>query len=63
MIAVMALPNLRAAWNYDPNAPGNIAYRDVPFTVRFEYAVMYLGLAAVLAMMAYSVHASLSLAR
>ena len=63
MIAVMALPNLRAAWNYNPNAPENIAYRDVSFAVRVKYGVLYLGLAAVLAMMAYSVHASLSLAR
>ncbi len=63
LIAVMALPNLRAAWNYDPNAPANAAYRSVPFNVRFEYAVLYLGLAAVLAMMAYSVHGGLSLAR
>lgn len=62
LIAVMALPNLRAAWNYDPNAPENLAYRDVPFSVRFEYGVLYLGLAAVLALMAYSVHASLSMA-
>ena len=63
LIGVMALPNLRAAWNYNPNLPENVAYRSVPLRVRFEYAVLYLGLAAVLAMMAYSVHSGLSLAR
>jgi Zn-dependent protease len=63
LIAAMALPNLRAAWNYDPNAPQNIAYRDVPLAVRIQYGVLYLGLAAILAMMAFSVHAGLTLAR
>ena len=63
LIAIIALPNLRAAWNYNPEAPENRLYRNVPNAVRVEYGVMYLGLAAVLAVMTYSVHASLSLAR
>jgi Zn-dependent protease len=60
MIGILALPNLRAAWNYDADAPENRAYRDVPASVRVEYAILYLGLAAVLALMAFSVHESLS---
>ena len=60
MIGILALPNLRAAWNYDANAPQNRAYRDVPTSVRVEYAVLYLGLAAVLALMTYSVHQGLA---
>ena len=63
LIAAMALPNLRAAWNYNPGAPENIAYRDVPLAVRIQYGVLYLGLAAILAMMAFSVHTGLTLAR
>jgi Zn-dependent protease len=63
LIAVMALPKLKEAWRYDPEAPEAVAYRSVPATTRYEYAVMYLGLAAVLAMMAYSVHGGLALAQ
>jgi len=60
MIGILALPNLRAAWNYDANAPQNRAYRDVSASVRVEYAILYLGLAAVLALMTYSVHQGLA---
>jgi Zn-dependent protease len=63
LIGIMALPNLRAAWRYDPNSPDAVRYRDVSDTVKFEYAVLYLGLAAVLAMMSYHVHEGLQHAR
>ena len=56
LIAIVALPQLRRAWNFDPNAPENAAYYNAPAALRFEYAVMYLGLAALLAIMTYSVH-------
>lgn len=59
IIAVLALPSVIAAWRYDPNSPEAKAYRDVPAGVRAEYAIMYLGLAAVLAIMAHEVHAGL----
>jgi Zn-dependent protease len=59
LIGIMALPNLRAAWNYDKNDPRNAKYRDVPDTIKVEYAILYLGLAAVLALMSYHVHESL----
>ncbi len=59
MIGIMALPNLRAAWNYDRNSPEAQAYNDISDTVRFEYAVLYLGLAAVLALMTFHVHGQL----
>lgn len=61
LIGLMALPNVFAAWRYDPNSPEVQAYRSVPFTTRFEYAVLYLGLAAVLALMSYNVHEGLAL--
>lgn len=56
LIAIVALPQLRRAWNFDPNAPENAAYYSAPAALRLEYAVMYLGLAALLAIMTYSVH-------
>jgi Zn-dependent protease len=59
MIGVLALPNLRAAWNYDANSAEAQKYRSISPTVRFEYAVLYLGLAAVLAIMSYHVHQGL----
>jgi Zn-dependent protease len=59
LIVILALPNIMAAWRYDPNSPAARAYRDTPTSVRAEYAFMYLGLAAVLAIMSYEVHQSL----
>ncbi|CAN5273693.1 hypothetical protein BH10PSE7_BH10PSE7_41350 [soil metagenome] len=59
MIALLSIPNLIAAWKHDPNAPEALAYRDVPAGVRAEYAILYLGLAAILAMMAHTVHEGL----
>lgn len=63
MIGIFALPSLRAAWKYDKNSPDAQRYHDISDTVRVEYAILYLGLAAVLAMMTYHVHAGLSHAR
>ena len=50
LIAMLAVPSLIAAWRYDPNSPEARAYRDVPAATRIEYAIMYLGLAVVLAL-------------
>lgn len=59
MIGVMALPNLRAARNYNANSPEALRYNDISDTVKVEYAILYLGLAAVLAMMTYHEHQGL----
>ena len=59
LIGIMAIPSLRAAWRYDPNSPEAVAYHSIPSTTRFEYAVLYLGLAAVLALMTHNVHEGL----
>ena len=56
LIAILAAPSLLAAWRYDPNSPEARRYRDVPAATRIEYTIMYLGLAAVLALLAYNVH-------
>jgi Zn-dependent protease len=59
LIAILALPSVLAAWRYDPNSPEARAYRDVPMATRMEYTIMYLGLAAVLALLAHNVHETL----
>lgn len=51
VIAILAFPQLAKAWNYNPSAPENKDYYNVDNTVRFEYAVLYLGLAIILALM------------
>ncbi len=61
LIGVLALPNLRAAWNYDKNDPVNAAYRNVSPAIKVEYGILYLGLAAILALMSFHVHQGLSL--
>lgn len=59
LIAILAAPSLLAAWRYDPNTPEARRYRDVPTATRLEYTFLYLGLAVVLALLAYNVHESL----
>ena len=56
IIAIVALPQLIAAWRFDPAAPENARYYNTPAHVRLEYAAMYLGLAALLAIMTFKVH-------
>lgn len=59
LIGVLALPNLWAAWNYDPNSPEALRYGAVSNRVKLEYSVLYLGLVAILTMMTYLVHQGL----
>jgi Zn-dependent protease len=59
LIALLAAPSLFAAWRYDPNSPEALRYRDVSMATRIEYTILYLGLAAVLALQAYNVHEGL----
>ena len=56
LVAIFAAPQVMKAWRYDAAAPENQRYYGVPAQVKFEYAAMYLGLAAFLAMMTYEVH-------
>lgn len=63
LIAVIAAPQLLKAWRYDPHAPENVAYYGIPASVKLEYTVMYLGLAALLGLMTESVHDMLAGAR
>ncbi len=59
LIALLALPQLAAAWHYDSNSPENRAYYAVAAQTKIEYAAMYLMLAVALAIMTFSVHEQL----
>ena len=59
LIAILAWPKLRQAWNGTPQE--NAAYYDVPVQVRINYGICYLGLVAFLGAMTYSLHQSLAL--
>jgi len=59
IIAVMALPQLLKAWNYDSKAPENVAYYGVPLQTKLEYGGLYLALAAYLGVMTFEVHETL----
>jgi len=56
VIALVAAPHVMAAWRYDPSLPENQAYYGIPGQTKFEYAVLYLGLAALLAIMTFNLH-------
>ncbi len=57
VVAVLAFPQLLAAWRYDPSLPENQAYYgQIPAATKFEYTVLYLGLLALLAIMTHRVH-------
>ena len=61
VIGIVAIPHLLAAWRYDPNQPGNIAYYGcIPAGVKVEYAALYLGLVVLLGIMTTRVHEMLA---
>ena len=59
LIAILAAPQVVAAWRYDANAPENRAYYGIPLKAKIEYAALYLLLAAALGIMTYQVHEQL----
>jgi len=63
LIALMSWPSLVAAWKYDPHAPENQAYYDVPLAKKWEYGLLYLGLAAYLGVMSSHTHDMLGTVR
>jgi Zn-dependent protease len=56
LVAILAVPQVTKAWRYDPAAPENAAYYGIPAKTKFEYTALYLGLAALLALMTEGVH-------
>jgi Zn-dependent protease len=64
LVCIMAVPQLIRAWRYDPKAPENVAYYgSVSARTRFDYAALYIGLVAVLALIAFSLHTELEAMR
>jgi len=55
-VAILAAPQLLAAWRHDPSAPEALAYYEVGNAARWRYGMWYLGLAGFLALMAYDAH-------
>lgn len=56
LIALLAAPHAWKALKYDPLAPENVAYYGVPTRLRIQYGLVYLVLAAYLAVMVGEVH-------
>ncbi len=54
LIGIMALPQLQAAWRYDPKAPENAAYYSISMEQRVFYGLYYLLLVGFLALMSYN---------
>lgn len=63
LMAVLAAPQLWRAWKFDPNSEEAKTYYAVPAARKWEYALIYLGLAAFLAVMTHDTHALLESAR
>jgi Zn-dependent protease len=59
VIGILALPQLRAAWRYDPKAPENQAYYTIKAEDRLSYTVFYLALVGFLALISYELHQTL----
>lgn len=60
LIALLAAPNVMKAFKYDKNAPENVAYYSVSLGNKIAYGILYLALAAYLAVMSHDVHEMLS---
>jgi Zn-dependent protease len=62
LVALLAAPNVWKAIKYDRNAPENRLYYDVPTATRVNYGLVYVALAAYLAVMTGEVHEMLEAA-
>jgi Zn-dependent protease len=56
LVALLAAPQLMAAWRHDPSSPAAAAYYGVTPAVRWRYTASYVALAAFLALMSFQVH-------
>ncbi len=59
LILLFSVPQLLAAWRFDPDAPENQRFHDTPLSTRVEYMALYLGLTGWLAVMTWDVHGML----
>ena len=58
-LGIVAWPQLRRAFRYDPKDPANAAYYTISAEHRLFYTVYYLALTGFLALMAYDLHTEL----
>lgn len=63
LIAVMAAPQVMAAWRHRADDPSTQAYYGASAETRFTYAVAYIGLLVFLAVMTHDVHEMLGSGR
>jgi Zn-dependent protease len=56
IMALLALPQLKQAFNYNPDAPEHAGYYATSLETKLTYGTYYLALAAFLAIMSYDVH-------
>jgi Zn-dependent protease len=56
LMALLAAPQVMKAFKYDPKAPENVQYYSVSLETKLTYGVLYVGLAAYLAVMSHDVH-------
>jgi hypothetical protein len=63
LMALLAAPQVWKAWKFNPNSEEANTYYAVPTAKKWEYGLMYLGLAAFLAVMAHDTHEMLEVAR
>lgn len=63
LMALLAAPQVMAAWKYDAQDPDNQKYYTVSPETRLTYGVYYLGLLIFLAVMAHDTHEMLGSAR
>lgn len=57
VVAIAAIPALKRAWSYDPDAEENRRYYAAPTATKVEYGALYLGLVVFLACMTHATHA------
>jgi Zn-dependent protease len=60
LVALLAAPQVMKAFKYDPAAPENVAYYGVSLEHKVTYGVLYIALAAYLAVMSHDVHEMLA---
>jgi hypothetical protein len=59
MIGIVAIPQLKAAWHYDPKAPANQEYYAVSLEDKLAYGAFYVGLIVFLSLMLHDLHLEL----
>jgi len=63
VVAILAIPQLRRAFSYNPALPENAAYYGTSLETKVTYGAYYLALAGFLAIMSYNVHEMLEVDR